>query len=451
MIISDVHLGSNHPSAKQVNKDGIPFLSWDETYQFERFIKYVIKRGDIFLIIDCGDFFDNKAIRNEILKYIHTNIIALLRNAKIGFISITGNHDCYDDHNRVSSMEDLDYYRTQNCIVVRKFSCLTAEGFTWHDGSSENKINAWYDKYIIPKLKEYNIGFSFFPYTHRGIMKDVYFKHINNISDTKWSDTRKTINDAMLQQMIIDINTKNASILSKCTTKFEIGHYGLDGCKKSAIDTQYKVETGEFKFNYEMTAPNQYDYCFFGHYHHGQEAFAKNVMHVGSFNYYTFGELEDNKRYIIYDFDKKSIEYVSTINNPDFSIRKSSKLNIDIPANHGNPTEFVIQEIKKNKDAEGRFKIVMKGLKSDLNRIKTGEINDAIAEDVFYAVFDSEPIIEQQVETNQINKKLDVLDLEYMWNDYIAKHQQDVNFAKIKEFGLNALHKAKESIKIKDE
>lgn len=450
-IISDVHLGSNHPSAKNVGPDGIHYLTWDEIYQFEKFIDHIITQGDIFLILDCGDFFDNKAIKNEILKYFHTNIVAKLRNAKIGLIISVGNHDAYDDYNRVSSIEDLDYYKTQNCIIVRKFGYLTKNGFGWHDNMKDNKINAWYNKYIIPKFEQYNVGISFFPYAHRGVMKDIYYRHLYKIPDNDWITTRRTVNDALLQNMIIDFNKKNVEILKDCSIKLEIGHYGLDGCKKSFHDTTNRVELGEFKFNNDMTLPNQYDYCFFGHYHHGQEAFAKNVFHVGSFNYNNLGELNDNKQYILLNCDNKKIEFVSTVNNEDFSVRKVKKLYIDVPINHANPTEYVIDEIKQKVEKEVKYKIIFKGMKADLNRINIADTYDAVIDDLFYVIFDSEPIIDQQIERNEVKKKLNVLDLEYMWNEYILKYQENPNFNKIKDFGLKALHKAKDNIQIKND
>jgi len=225
IFVSDVHLGKGRSSEKM-------YLTWDDVFMFEKFVDHIISDSEVFLIVDCGDFFDEKIIKNEILKYIHLKIIHKLRKNNVGYISIAGNHDTYDDITKVSSMEDLNYYKSQNVTVINTFSAYNGVTHKYLEHSNSPILyddNVWFEENINPILEKYKVGFSYFPYNHPSLMKNIYYAYKKNINidDEEWTSIKRGITFENLQETISEIQEENISFLSDCDIKFQIGHYAL--------------------------------------------------------------------------------------------------------------------------------------------------------------------------------------------------------------------------------
>lgn len=441
LFLSDIHLGKSRSSEKM-------YLTWDDVFIFENFVEHIIK-DEVFLIVDCGDFFDEKIIKNEILKYIHLKIISKLRNNGIGYIVIAGNHDTYDDINKVSSMEDLNYYKSQNITVIDTFSAYNGFNKYIMDHTFRKAFygeNVWFKENVEPILNKYQIGFSFFPYNYPSTMKSIYYAHKYNINtqDEKWPSVKRGITFENLQTMISEIQESNIGFLESCEVKFQVGHYPLYGCK-----ARYKSneDSGEFKFTNSMVMGDKYNYCIYGHYHKPQKAFnSDNVFHIGSFNFVKFDEEKDEKRYMEYNCETKEMKSIS-LTGEEFSIRLIKNIEIEIPKGCESVNSHIIEKIKEVVNKETKYKIKIKGYKSDVNKVNYSIIYESIINDVFFVSFEIDVLFEDQTEINK-NEQISSISLTAMWEEFTKKYKKNPDIEDLALKGLNAMQKAKENQKI---
>ena len=447
---SDIHAGYN-PTIKR-DTQGLSVLNWDLVYFLVKLITYLIARGDILLIIDDGDFFDAKGVNATIQRYIHKNIIMPLRKAKIGILFVTGNHDSYSDNEqKASDIDFFDHYLEQNCIVVNEWSALNPElssgNFLWLNGMQENKINAWWQKFILPNLAEAKIGLCLFPYKDEAYIKDVYYRNNNpEVSNEDWGKIKRTLTSEKLQlftkERIISLmhnHLKGMRMLAEM-------HFRLDGSKLNQYMSE-ETYTNEFKFNKEMLTG--FSKVIAGHIHLPQKMWGdENIFHIGSLTYTDFGEINDEKRYGIYDILTDKMEFKSVVfgkalpNEP--ALRKVGSITITVPENTPDPTAFVKTALEKRSAeiSEALIKIYIVISPADDLRLSLDVVMATADKLTFFNRIEITHTESEILAEGEKQEVIENINLTAMFDQYIQKYASNPQFDLIKRFAKEALDQA---------
>lgn len=444
-IIGDAHLGHNYKWG--IDKYSVSKRSKDMLKHFENLCDNIIENNDAILIIFAGDFLDQISINHTIEQYIHKIIFVKLKTAKIGVIIIGGNHDTYADVHRGCMLDNFDYNQEQNCIVVRDFCAfnfMITNSMKRLGVNKTQKINAWWKKYIIPTLCEFEVGIVCYPFTTLEGLMDYYIKPRTKKELHK--AVEKDFNFTQAQKFILkDMETEIIPFIENCKHKLIVGHFRLDGSKISEYKSA-SVYTHEINFTKEMVKPEVFDLVAFGHIHVAQKMWGcTNVMHLGAIDRQNWGEWNEKKSYITYDLNGKkineiSLEYDSTFPNRAHC-RSMYSIDIKIPSSVKNPSEYVINKIRDHSDkySDALVRICLTISRSSYNSSIDKEIKDNLNEITYYTEIDynivnTDP--EREIEEKEVKVEMDRSTL---LNDYLEKFVDNPNFADIRKIANELL------------
>lgn len=208
----------------------------------------------IDLIIFCGDLFHDRA-KIDILTY--QRVFETFQK----YLSDTTGPEVY----LLLGNHDLFYFESKEVSSVYPLSSL-------------KKINI-ISKPSVVNIREYNVGFM--PYTH------------DPISDLKLVPIRE---------------------MKKGKNKYNVlfGHLAVHGALFNLVygtkaDVQIEGDAGMTVVTPDIF--DSFDRVFLGHYHAAQELTSK-VEYVGSPLQLSFGEMEQKKHIVIYDFESDTKEYI---------------------------------------------------------------------------------------------------------------------------------------------
>lgn len=451
VIWSDVHAGRNPPENR--DERGVSPIGYAHLAQFEEFVDDIIARGDVLLVLDCGDVFDNKIV-NPTLRDRTFDIYEKLRRNNIGVIIVGGNHDNHHaDSDQGCDLNVLD--RAQNVIAVRDFMAfnpvLSTKRMTWATQIQPQKITGWFANKIIPKLRDARLGFTFAPYKLYGEIVEQYWRQrdatVKSMDAPTYRSWRRKITPDQIRQYVATILMPELlASLKECDHKLLLGHYNLQNAKNHQYEfalekSSIEMRSDEMPFTSEMI-DTQYDLAVFGHIHLPQEAFGRsNVMHVGSLDRVKFDEREDPKRYLMYNIDTHTWESISTAFDPDHPdnvhARIMDLITITIPDATTDPNEYVINEIMKYGDLKAidvhiRITISI----GDYQRINLPALRDMLGKNTFH--YTLEITREQVYDTQDVARtqsKTPSLELSSLFDQFIPKHTAHPQYLLLKDVG----------------
>lgn len=248
LIFSDLHC-HQHKNSQSRLEDCIEVLEW---------VFKTAKSKNIDLIIFCGDLFHDRA-KIDILTYqrVFETFQKYVDDKGPEVYLLLGNHDLFFfESKEISSVYPLSSIK--NIKVISKPS--------------------------VVDIRNYKVGFM--PYTH---------DPISDLENIKIREFKKNL----------EVNPNNKY-------KVLFGHIAVHGALFNLIygtraDVQIEGDAGMTIVTPDIF--DNFDRVFLGHYHAAQELNSK-VEYVGSPLQLSFGEMEQAKHVVIYDFDTDKREYI---------------------------------------------------------------------------------------------------------------------------------------------
>lgn len=190
--------------------------------------------------------------------------------------------------------------------------------------------------------------------------------------------------------------------------KVMVGHLAIEG----SIPIGDEIDDMANELFCPVSMFEGYDYVWMGHVHKPQVMKKKNpyVAHVGSMDISNFGETDQKKYIVIFDCDSATndyeIEYLPT--------RALKKLTISVPKDTDDPTQYVIDQIKKDGQDFNRsiVKVEVALTSPDLKSINKASIEKYLSEQGVFNVTnisESKKVALIKKDTNNtIDTKMDV-------------------------------------------
>lgn len=233
------------------------------------------------------------------------------------------------------------------------------------------------------------------------IYKNMETIYIGNIAYTMMPyRDRKSVNSSSNEEAILKIKNIIAyellSIPMNCT-KIAIGHLAIEG----SIPVGDEIDDTTNELFFKPSDFKQYDYVWMGHVHKPQVMNKHNpyVAHIGSMDISNFGETDQSKHIIVIDPDSKNIFKKITI-----PTRQLKKILITVPDNIKNSTEFVLEELKKEKKLSNailKIEIVLDG--TDLDSINKNIVEQELLKNGIHAISN----ISESKKTLSVTKKIE--------------------------------------------
>lgn len=150
--------------------------------------------------------------------------------------------------------------------------------------------------------------------------------------------------------------------------KVVIGHLAMEG----SIFVGDEVDDVSNELFCPVSMFSHFDYVWMGHVHGPQIVKKINpyIAHIGSMDISNFGETDQNKQVVIFNTINKSFNHIN------IPTRNLKKINISVPKNTENTTDFVINQIKeKSIDMDKSIvKIEISLLDADLKSVDRSEV-----------------------------------------------------------------------------
>jgi len=295
IILGDIHLGKGTNIGKNAVGATLNSRIVDQLNLLDWTLEQAVEKGVEHIII-TGDVFEDPRPRPELI----TMFIAWLKKCQAYNLHvhiIMGNHDILRSGFVYSSPLDIiSEVELENINVYKQVDTI-------HIGTT---------------------AFTFVPFRDR-----------KSFGVTSNADAISILRDGLTYELAsIPVTYK----------KILVGHLAIEG--SIPIGDEFDDLTNELFCPLDMF--KGYDYVWMGHVHKPQVMKKKKpfIAHVGSMDISNFGETDYKKHIVIIDCvtdQEFTIEYLPT--------RALKKLNITVPKDTEDPTEYVISQIKKNKDS----------------------------------------------------------------------------------------------------
>jgi DNA repair protein SbcD/Mre11 len=123
--------------------------------------------------------------------------------------------------------------------------------------------------------------------------------------------------------------------------KIMIGHLAIEG----SIPIGDEIDDVTNELFCPLDAFNGYDYVWMGHVHKPQIMLkTPHIAHIGSMDISNFGETDHKKHIVLFDCNKG--EFFTKI----IPTRNMKKISMSVPPNIDNTTEYIIDQLKSEKD-----------------------------------------------------------------------------------------------------
>ncbi len=324
LIVPDIHLGKGTNIGKDPIGVGLNSKIIDQknllNFIYEQAIAQKVER-----IILLGDIWDDVNPKPAVV-YVFLDWLIACTNANIFVDIIHGNHDYVRSGlNRVSMLDCVEITEIDKCNVFKNIQTINFR----------------------------DLAITYIPFTDR--------RQLN----------AKTTDEA-LQFLETAIN-KSASA-AKRPTKITVGHLALEG--SLWIGDEISDDANELFCPIDMF--NAFEYVFMGHIHTHQiinnsKPFA---AHVGSIDHMIFSDTDNSTKHIVlFDSADKSIK---TIKLP---CRNLINIEIDIPADTLDETEYVMNYISKKADTSFKDSIVklkIETIASDAGYVDKEKVNSLL-------------------------------------------------------------------------
>lgn len=288
IILGDPHIGSGLNIGKSGMGVSLNSRVIDQTFILEWVFNQAIDNF-VYDIIITGDVFDEpKPHPSFIVIFIDWLKKISIEGIKIHIIM--GNHDFFrTGTHQVSPLDIISTVEIDNCFVYKDLSTFI--------------IN--------------NTAFTLLPFRDR--------KSFLTIS-----------NSTSLEILKSHIDYEENSI-PLTYTKVLVGHMALEG----SIPVGNEIDDLSNEIFCPLDMFSNYDYVWMGHVHKYQVLQQSPYLaHIGSMDISNFGESDQKKYIIIYDTDNNIHSKI------EIPTRPLIKLNINVPADTNDTTQFIIKEIE---------------------------------------------------------------------------------------------------------
>lgn len=211
--------------------------------------------------------------------------------------------------------------------------------------------------------------------------------------------------------------------IPKIFKKIMIGHMAIEG--SIPVGDEFDDLSNELFCNFSMF--NAYDYVWMGHVHKPQILQKQPyIAHIGSMDVSNFGETDQKKHVIIYDTDKDSFkkEFLPT--------RNLKKIEIVIPKDVENSTEYVlkkIEELKKLEDSIVKIELSLpQEIKSPNKSIIEKKIYELGAYNIASISENKKSNVIKKEKASNITSKLDISSAIKMYSEKIISEENRNNF-----------------------
>lgn len=224
---------------------------------------------------------------------------------------------------------------------------------------------------------------------------------------------RKSLNCHSLDEAIEKINCSLQYELSSIPNTYKkvcVGHLAIIG----SIFVGDEIDDLHNELFCPLEMFNGYDYVWMGHVHKPQ-VFTKNphIAHVGSMDISDFGESDHKKELILIKPEEKS--FYKTINIPTRSL---NKIQITIPKDTENTTDFILSKIKNENLSNSIAKLEISYESNDLIPIDKSKIEKVLYQQGVFNIAG----ITQNKKVNIVKKPDSNLDLNMTINTAIKTY-----------------------------
>ena len=396
LFVSDIHIGIRY-SYRVDLKTGLSERTVDFIKALERTVDFAIKEKiDIFVI--CGDLYDRVTIGPTLLRQVRERIWQKLLEHKIPIILIGGNHDSPQIIEKGSPYGEISII--PNSIAVRTPQI------------HKMKLNDVGEE----------IGFILLPYLTASQAVEYVEKVMGEeIERGQFLVRSQELFKEWIKRQVKSINTDIIII---------VGHFYVKGSKIGVIPYPEQLPH-EFVFKKEMIPLSDIDLAVFGHIHTHQIIDEKIVI-PGSLERVDFGEIDEDKGFIIFDTTTKEISFYS--NNPRMLVKKT----IMVPNNIENPTDYVISQLPQNID-EAVVRIEIKISTHLKTKIITPKLHKPLEEKSFHyeIMWDTSERIKESIMPELI------LDPRVLFSEFVTETCKNFpHFEELKQKGLEILDKS---------
>ncbi len=375
LILGDVHLGGSMSIGRVGIGSVLNSRLADQQHLLDWTLDYSIDKN-ISTIILTGDIFDDPKPNTVII----TIFISWLKKCQANNISvhiILGNHD-----------------------MIRSGSAFTSS----LDIISEIDLDNVYIYKNINTIFVDTTAFTFMPFRDR-----------KSFGTSSNSDALSILRDSLIYEL---------ESIPKTYTKIIVGHMAITG----SIPVGNEIDDLANELFCPIDMFSGYDYVWMGHVHKPQIMKKNNpyIAHIGSMDVSNFGETDHKKHIVVIDnlSDKSfTTEYLPT--------RKLLKLAISIPQNIKNTTQYVINEIKKQKLdlSNAIIKVEITLLSPELQSISKIDIENYLIDNGAYniaGILESKKLSSIKKNYNNIDTKMDVQSTIKIYSEkYVDKTMQE--------------------------
>lgn len=317
--IGDPHLGKSVSLGKQGIGTSLNSRIVDQVNLLEWSLETAILEECTHIVV-FGDVFEDP----KPATYLITLFISWLKKCQSNSIQvhvIVGNHDV---------LRTGDYYYSPLDII----SEADLEGIHIH-----NDINTFFIE---------NTGITIIPFRDRKSLKC-----------EKNEDAKEFISNC--------INVEHSSIPSNYH-KVVVGHLMLEG----SVPIGDEIDDMANEIICDLDFFKSYDFTWMGHIHKAQVMSEKPfIAHIGSMDISNFGEADQTKHVVVFDCINGSFKTI------DLPTRKLNKVNITIPEDEKDPTEFILKEIEKQEISKSILRLEINNT-SDSLPIDKKKIEEAL-------------------------------------------------------------------------
>jgi len=398
LFVSDIHIGIRY-SFRVDLRTGISDRTLDFINALARVVDYAIKEEiDIFVI--SGDLYDRVTIGPTLLRLVREKIWKPLIKSNIPVILVGGNHDSPQMIEKGSPFGEVTLI--PNSTAVRNPQTFN--------------VTALHSKE--------EIGFVLLPYmtaTQAVTYAEKYMKE----------EYEKEEHMARSQEFYRTIVNRYVSRLDT-KIKIIVGHFFVESSKIGVIPYPDQLPH-EFIFKRDMLPLDQVDLAVFGHIHTPQTLCDEKVLIPGSLERVDFGETNEDKGFYILDTMNKSLKFIS--NNP----RSLIKVYIEVPEGTENPTDYILNIIKKKNLENAIVRITIRITSFLKEQVILRRIHPYLEENTFH----SEIKWDTSEKTREIILPKFVLDPLVLFSNFIIEKYKDYPYLKeLKEKGLEILDNA---------
>lgn len=177
-------------------------------------------------------------------------------------------------------------------------------------------------------------------YVYRNINTCIFNDYAITFIPFKDRKTFRTNSNAEALDIIKNNLNYEISSIPNTYKKIAIGHLAIKG----SIPVGNEIDDLANELMCPLELFEGYDYVWMGHIHKPQVLNnSPYIAHIGSMDISDFGEVDQEKRIIIFDLslDNNFIEEI-------IPTRNLKKITIEVPQEEDNPTEYVINSLKKD-------------------------------------------------------------------------------------------------------